>query len=166
MAKEPQNIHWDPDFSVNKVFEQAKENVVKAAVSATNEIPHYAETIQRYQEQNIQSAQKIADNYGRIQKETISLFKSWWLPYWEFTYLPWTNPLISPQGMIEAYTNFVSTIVGNTLRITCLVNEAMLINMEYFNRTIEQTKESSNDLARACMNLAKILESKSSNAAS
>ncbi len=27
-AKKSQNIHWDPDFSMNKAFESAKENVV------------------------------------------------------------------------------------------------------------------------------------------
>ncbi len=37
----------------------------------------------------------------------------------------------------------------------------MLINMNYFKAAIEQTKERSNDLASACMNITKILESKS-----
>jgi hypothetical protein len=160
-AKESQNIHWDPDFSVNKAFELAKENVVKAAASARSENPYYTETIQRYQEQNIQSSQKIADNYIKIHKEIISLFMSWWNPYWQYPYQQWTNPLISPQGVITAYTNIVSNFVSNTLRITCLVNEATLINMEHFKSTIEQTKERYNDLASACVNMIKILESKS-----
>jgi hypothetical protein len=164
-AKESQNIHWDPDFSVNKAFELAKENVVKAAASARSENPYYTETIQRYQEQNIQSSQ-IADNYIKIHKEIISLFMSWWNPYWQYPYQQWTNPLISPQGVITAYTNIVSNFVSNTLRITCLVNEATLINMEHFKSTIEQTKERYNDLASACVNMIKILESKSSDSIS
>jgi hypothetical protein len=160
-AKESQKIHWDPDFSVNKAFEPAKENVVMTAASARSEIPNYTETMQRYQEQYIQSAQKIADNYIKIHKEIISFFMSWWNPYWENSYQQWTNPLISPQGIITAYTNIVSTFVGNTLKISCLVNESMLINMNYFKVAIEQTKERSDDLANACMNITKMLESKS-----
>jgi hypothetical protein len=161
-AKESQNIHWDPDFSMNKPFESAKENVVMtSAASARSEILNYTETIQRYQEKYVQSAQKIADNYIEINKEIITFFTSWWNPYWENPYQQWTNPLISPQGIITAYTNIVSIFVGNTIRISCLVNESMLINMNYFKAALAQTKERSNDLASACMNITKILESKS-----
>jgi hypothetical protein len=161
-AKESQNIHWDPDFSMNKPFESAKENVVMtSAAFARSEILNYTETIQRYQEKYVQSAQKIADNYIEINKEIITFFTSWWNPYWENPYQQWTNQLISPQGIINAYTNIVTTFVGNTIRILCLVNESMLINMNYFKAALAQTKERSNDLASACMNITKILESKS-----
>lgn len=161
-AKVSQNIHWDPDFSMNKPFESAKENVVMtSAAFARSEILNYTETIQRYQEKYVQSAQKIADNYIEINKEIITFFTSWWNPYWENPYQQWTNQLISPQGIINAYTNIVTTFVGNTIRILCLVNESMLINMNYFKAALAQTKERSNDLASACMNITKILESKS-----
>ena len=49
----------------------------------------------------------------------------------------------------------LSSFAGNTLRATQLVNNNMLANMYAFKRTVEQTKESRNDLARACVNLAK-----------
>lgn len=162
-AKESQNIHWDPDFSMNKAFESTKENeVMTAATSARSEILNYTETIPRYQEKYIESAQKIADNYIEINKEIITFFTSgWWNPYWENPYQQWTNQLISPQGIINAYTNIVTTFVGNTIRILCLVNESMLINMNYFKAALAQTRERSNDLASACMNITKILESKS-----
>ncbi len=160
-AKESQNIHWDPDFSMNKPFESAKENVVMtSAAFARSEILNYTETIQRFQEKYVQSAQKIADNYIEINKEIITFFTSWSNPYWENPYKQWTNQLISPQGIINAYTNIVTTFVGNTIRILCLVNESMLINMNYFKAALAQTKERSNDLASACMNITKILESK------
>jgi hypothetical protein len=163
-AKESQNIHWDPDFSMNKTFESTKENVVMtaAAASARSEILSYTETIQRYQEKYIESAQKIADNYLEINKEIITFFTSgWWNSYWENPNQQWTKPLISPQGMLTAYTNIVSTFVGNTIRISYLVNESMLINMNYFRAALAQTRERSNDLASACMNITKILDSKS-----
>ncbi len=162
-AKESQNIHWDPDFSMNKAFESTKENeVMTAATSARSEILNYTETIPRYQEKYIESAQKIADNYIEINKEIITFFTSgWWNPYWENPYQQWTNQLISPQGIINAYTNIVTTFVGNTIRILYLVNESMLINMNYFKAALAQTRERSNDLASACMNITKILESKS-----
>ena len=61
----------------------------------------------------------------------------------------------SPRKMIEAYATMVSSFAGNTLRATQRVNNNMLANMYAFKRTVEHTKESGNDLARACVNLAK-----------
>jgi hypothetical protein len=60
--------------------------------------------------------------------------------------------------MIEAYANMVSSFAGNTLRTTQLVNNSMLTNMDAFKKTVDQARESSNDLARACMNFAKKIE--------
>ena len=60
--------------------------------------------------------------------------------------------------MIESYANIVSSFVGNTLRTTQLVKNSMLNNMDAFKKTVEQARESSNDLARACMNFTKKIE--------
>jgi hypothetical protein len=60
--------------------------------------------------------------------------------------------------MIEAYANMVSGFAGNTLRTTQLVNKSMLANMDAFKKTVDQGRQSSNDLASACMNFAKKIE--------
>jgi hypothetical protein len=60
--------------------------------------------------------------------------------------------------MIEACANIVSGFVGNTLRTTQLVNKSMLANLDAFKKTVDQGRQSSNDLARACMNFAKKIE--------
>jgi hypothetical protein len=65
---------------------------------------------------------------------------------------------ISPRRMIESYANLVSSFAGNTLRTTQLVNNSMLTNMDAFKKTVDQARESSNDLARACMNFTKKIE--------
>ncbi len=78
------------------------------------------------------------------------------LPYWESVYALFLNGWwFSPRKMIKAYAIMVSRFAGNTLRATQLVNNNILANMYAFKRTVEQTKESGNDLARACVNLAK-----------
>ncbi|MGB8159379.1 MAG: hypothetical protein WCE93_04465 [Nitrososphaeraceae archaeon] len=56
---------------------------------------------------------------------------------------------------MQSLATMLSSFAGNTLRATQLVNNNMLANMYAFKRTVEQTKESGNDLARACVNLAK-----------
>jgi hypothetical protein len=161
VVRELQKTNLDGDFSTDKILDQAKENVERSAVEAKNEIIRYTDSIRLYQEQNIKYAQEIAENYINTQKEVINLLKSWWLPFWQNASQSFVFPLISPQGMIETYANIASSLAGNTLRITRLVNDAMLVNLEFFKATIEHTKGASDDLARACANMVKKIERES-----
>jgi hypothetical protein len=142
-----------------RVLDEAKENLVNAAEEARREIPRYTETMRSYQEQIIQSSYEVADNYINIQKQIINSMQSLLLPYWENFYgFFGTGWWISPRRMIESYANIVSSFAGNTLRTTQLVNNSMLTNMDAFKKTVDQARESSNDLARACMNFTKKIE--------
>lgn len=143
---------------VTRVLDEAKENVVNAAEEARREIPRYTETMRSYQEQIIQSSYEVADNYINIQKQIINSMQSLLSPYWENLGFFGNGWWISPRRMIESYANMVSSFAGNTLRTTQLVNKGMLTNMDAFKKTVDQARESSNDLARACMNFTKKIE--------
>jgi hypothetical protein len=162
--KEGQQIRGDKSVTTlptdaTTVLDEAKENVVNAAEEARREIPQYTETMRSYQEQIIQSSYEVADNYINIQKIIINSMQSLLLPYWENFYgFFGTGWWISPRRMIESYANIVSSFAGNTLRTTQLVNNSMLTNMDAFKKTVHQARESSNDLARACMNFTKKIE--------
>ena len=146
-------------YAIASILDEAKEYVVKAAEEARREIPRYTETMRSYQEQIIQSAQEIAESYINVQKQIINSMQSSSLPYWENFFTLFGNGWwISPPRMIEAYANMVSGFAGNTLRTTQLINKSMLANMDAFKKTVDQGRQSSNDLARACMNFAKKIE--------
>src|SRR5574341_437533 len=68
VANELQKSHFGGDLSTDKILDQVKENVDRSAAEAKTEILRYKDSIQSYQEQNIQYAQEIADNYISIQK--------------------------------------------------------------------------------------------------
>ncbi len=155
----PQNIVQPQDYLMDRSLDEAKENVLKAVEEARSEIPQFIEKIRSCQEESIQFAQEIAENYINAQKEIINSMQSSLLPYWESVYALFLNGWwFSPRRMIEAYAIMVSSFAGNILRATQLVNNNMLANMYAFKRTVEQTKESENDLARACVNLAKKMQ--------
>jgi hypothetical protein len=160
-ASEPRDmIVQNQQYAIASVLDEAKEYVVKAAEEAREEIPRYTETLKSYQEQIIQSAMEIAENYINVQKQIInSMLSSSSFPYWENLYTLFANVWWpSPPRMIEAYANVVSGFAGNTLRTTQLVNKSMLASMDAFKKTVDQGRQSSNDLARACTNLAKKIE--------
>ena len=145
--------------AMDRSLDEAREKVLKAVEEAMKEIPQNTERIRACQEESIQLAQEIAENYIDAQKKIINSMQSSLLPYWERVYaLFWNGWWISPSRMIEAYATMVSSFAGNTLRATQLVNNIVVANMGAFKRTVEQTKENGNDLARACVNLAKKIE--------
>ena len=145
---------------MDRSLDEAKENVLKAVEEARSEIPQFIAKSRSCQEESIQFAQEIAENYINAQKEIINSMQSSLLPYWESVYALFLNGWwFSPRRMIESYATMVSSFAGNTLRATQLVNNNMLANMYAFKRTVEQTKESGNDLARACVNIANKMES-------
>jgi hypothetical protein len=159
IERDPQSIVQPQLYGMDRSLDEAKERVLKPVEEARREIPRYTERIRSCQEESIQFAQEIAENYIKAQRDIINSMHSSLLPYWESVYaLFWNGWWFSPSRMIEAYATMVSSFVGNTLRAPQLVNNNMLANMDAFKRTIEQTKESGNDLARACVNLAKKIE--------
>ena len=154
-----QKIVQPQDYLMDRSLDEAKENVLRAVEEARSEIPQFIEKIRSCQEESIQFAQEIAENYINAQKKIINSMQSSLLPYGEGVYALFLNGWwVSPRRMIEVYATMVSSFAGNTLRATQLANNNMLVNMYGFKRTVEQIKEGGNELAGACVNLAKKME--------
>jgi hypothetical protein len=113
-----------------------------------------------YQEQAIQASREIADNYVESQKQIINSFESLLTPYVgnvnEIT-TNWTI-LFSPRRLSEVYANVVSNFANNIITATRITNNMIFANMEAFKISLQQTKDSANDLSRIGANAAKTFE--------
>jgi hypothetical protein len=147
--------------AITKALDEAKDNTKRAVDQAKKEIPRYTQIVNDYQEQTIQAAREIADNYIDSQKEIINSFqKSAWVPYIENTYgmQYWTTTFLSPRRMTEIYTNVVSSFADNMVAATRLANNMIFANMETFTNTMLHAKNSLEDLSKVSVNAAKIFE--------
>jgi hypothetical protein len=147
--------------AITKALDEAKDNTKRAVDQAKKEIPRYTQIVNDYQEQTIQAAREIADNYIDSQKEIINSFqKSAWVPYIENTYgmQYWTTTFLSPRRMTEIYANVVSSFADNMVAATRLANNMMFANMETFTNTMLHAKNSLEDLSKVSVNAAKIFE--------
>jgi hypothetical protein len=147
--------------AITKALDEAKDNTKRAVDQAKREIPRYTQIVNDYQEQTIQAAREIADNYIDSQKEIINSFqKSAWVPYIENTYgmQYWTTTFLSPRRMTEIYANVVSSFADNMVAATRLANNMMFANMETFTNTMLHAKNSLEDLSKVSVNAAKIFE--------
>ena len=147
--------------AITKALDEAKDNTKRAVDQAKREIPRYTQIVNDYQEQTIQAAREIADNYIDSQKEIINSFqKSAWVPYIENTYgmQYWTTTFLSPRRMTEIYANVVSSFTDNMVAATRLANNMIFANMETVRTITQQAKDNAKDLSRISVNTAKTFE--------
>jgi S-ribosylhomocysteine lyase LuxS involved in autoinducer biosynthesis len=68
---------------INITLDETKSTVKKTTDEAIKEIPRYTKAVNDYQEESIQAAKEIADNFLESQKEIIHSLQSLWIPYVE-----------------------------------------------------------------------------------
>ena len=146
--------------AITKALDEAKDNTKRAVDQAKREIPRYTQIVNDYQEQTIQAAREIADNYIDSQKEIINSFqKSAWVPYIENTYgMQYWTTFLSPRRMTEIYANVVSSFADNMVAATRLANNMIFANMETVRTMTQQAKDNAKDLSRIGVNTAKTFE--------
>ena len=71
---------------VSRTLDEAKDNTRRAMEEARRDISVRTATFNDYQEQTINAARDIAENYLESQKEIINSMQSSWVPYVENAY--------------------------------------------------------------------------------
>ena len=142
-------------------MDDTRDNIRKTTDEARSQIPRYTQVVSDCQEQTIQAAREIADNYVEAQKQIINSFQSALTPYVEnvnaTTTTNWTT-LFSPRRMSEVYANIVSSFANNVITATRVTNNMIFANMEAFKTSLQQVKESAKDFSRIGVNTAKTFE--------
>jgi hypothetical protein len=144
--------------SINRALDQTKDNIQKSTDEARREIPRYTQAVNDYQEQTIQSAREIADNYLESQKEIINSLQSAWMPHIEKANKIFTSNWMSPRYMTGIYANMVSIFADNMISVTRLVNNMMFANMDAYKTSMLQAKDNARELSRIGVNNARTFE--------
>jgi hypothetical protein len=136
---------------------QTKSNIRKATDEARKDIPRYTQAVNEYQEQTIQAAREIADNFLESQKEIINSFQSAWIPKIEAANRVF-NASWASTHLADNYVRIASTLADSTLAATKLTNNMMLANIEAFKTSIQQAKANVKELSRIGVNIARTFE--------
>jgi hypothetical protein len=144
--------------SINKTLDVTKDNIRKATDEARREIPSYTQAINEYQQQTIQAAREIVDDYIESQKEIINSLQSTWLPQIEIVNRAFTASLVSPRHVVDNYARVVSSMAYNTVIATRLVNSTIFANLEMFNRSLQNAIDNVKEISRIGVNSVKTFE--------
>ena len=145
--------------SVNRSLDEAKDNIRKSIDESKNQIPRINNIVNSYQEQSLQTAREISEEYIDSQKEIISSLQSAWRPINENNSM--VTCFASPDSIAKAYTKFVSNVADNTVSAIRLTNNVMFSNLDSWKSVMQQAKDNSKHLSNMGVNTAKTFEQNS-----
>lgn len=146
--------------SINRSLDEAKDNINRSIDESRTQIPYYNEIVNNYQEQSLQTAKEISENYIESQKEIINSIESAWKPQNEI-YNQVIGRLTSPDTLTKTYSRIVSNIVDNTVASMRLFNSMLFANMDSWKSALQQTGDNSKQLFNLATNTARTIEQNS-----
>ena len=154
------NQQQDFNESVNRALDQTKDNINKSIEESRNQIPHYNTIVNSYQEQTLQAAKDISENFIESQKTIIKSIQSAWGPY-QRNFSNTINSWNSPQTVANAYSRFVSNVADNAVVVMRTTNNIMFSNLDSMKSVMQQVKDNSKQIFSLNANAAKTLEQNS-----
>jgi hypothetical protein len=143
---------------VHIALDKTKANIRRLTDKASEEVPHYAQAFNEYQEQTIQATKEIADNYIESQKEISDSLQSAWYPFVKNTYGGFWNYWFSPANAEELYALAVGNITDIMIAAARLADNMVIANLEAFRASIQQAKQNAKELSTLGVNAAKTFE--------
>src|SRR3954449_2674457 len=150
----------DVNESVNRALDQTKDNINRSIEESRNQIPHYNNIVNSYQEQTLQAVKEISENYIESQKSIINSFQSAWRPYQQ-NFKTSINTWNSPQAVANAYSRLVSTYADNAVTYLRTTNNIIFSNIESMQSVMQHAKDNSKQIFNQNVNVAKTFEQNS-----
>jgi hypothetical protein len=146
--------------SINRSLDETKDNIKRSIDESKNQIPKYNNIVNSYQEQSLQTAREISEDYIDSQKEIISSLQSAWRPINE-NYSSLVTSFASPDSITKAYTKFVSNWADNAVSTIRLTNNFIFSNLDSMKSVMQQAKDNSKHISNLSVNTAKTFEQNS-----
>jgi hypothetical protein len=144
--------------SINRSLDQTKENISKSIAESQSQIPHYNTIINNYQEQSLQTAKEISENFIESQKSIINSIQSAWIPFKQNFNTTSNSRCISPEAVANVYSRFVSTVTDNTVSALRTTNNIIFSSLDSWKSTLQQAKDNSKHLFDLNSKAAKTFE--------
>ena len=154
------NNNQDFKESINRSLDETKQNINKSIDESKNQIPRYNTIVNSYQEQSLQAAKEISEEYIESQKAIINSLQSAWKPYSE-SYNGLVNSFSSPDSIVKAYSRFVSNVADNAVSALRVTNNMIFSNLDSWKSGLEQAKDNSKHISNLSVNTAKTFEQNS-----
>jgi hypothetical protein len=154
------NNNQDFKESINRSLDETKQNINRSIDESKNQIPRYNTIVNSYQEQSLQAAKEISEQYIESQKAIISSLQSAWKPYSE-NCTGMVNSFSSPDSIVKVYSRCVSNVADNAVSALRVTNNMIFSNLDSWKSGLEQAKDNSKQVFNQNVNAAKTFEQNS-----
>ena len=155
------NNNNDFQESVNQSLDETKDNIKKSIEESKKQIPRINNIVNSYQEESLQTAKEISEDYIDSQKQVVNSLQSVWRPYNEI-FNGFVTNFFSPDAAAKAYTRFVSNVADNTVSAVRLSNNVIFSTLESWKPALKQAKDISRHISNTGVNTARTFEQNSS----
>ncbi len=152
-----QNNSNDFKESINRSLDETKDNIKKSIDESKNQIPRNNNIVNSYQEQSLQTAKEISENYIESQKSIINSLQSAWKPY-NKTFNGLVTNLALTRFYGKSYSRCVSNFADNAVSALRLSNNIIFSNLDSWKSVLQQAKDSSRHIFNQNVNAAKTFE--------
>ena len=111
------NAEFSYNGTNNKVagsLDETKGHINRSIDESRNQIPRYNEIVNSYQQQSLQTAQEISEEYIESQKAVTHSLQSAWRPHSE-SFNGLVTSIASPDSMTKAYTKLIINFADNAI---------------------------------------------------
>jgi hypothetical protein len=153
----PSQIQKEQQETVNRAFDQARDNIKKTVNEARKDVSMYSEQFTSLQEIAIETMRNIAESYIESQREIFNSFnQSVWTPYVEQVANRATafHGAFSSPGA-EAYANTVGDMVDSFVKATRMMNKTVFTNAGLVNTSLQHASDNAREYSRIGTNAAK-----------
>ena len=154
------NNNQDFSESISRALDQTKDNINRSIEESKNQIPQYNNVVNSYQEQTLQAAKEISENFIESLKTIINSIQSVWRPFNE-RFITLNENWNSPDAVANVYSRFVSIFADNAVSIIRVTNNTIFSNMDSWKSVLQQAKDNLRQLSNLSVNSAKIFEQNS-----
>ena len=154
------NNYNDFQESINQSFDETKDNIKKSLDESRKQIPRINDIVNSYQEESLQTAKEISEEYIDSQKQVVNSLQSAWRPYNE-AFNGFVTNFFTPDAAVKAYTTFVSTVADNTVSTIRLSNNVIFSTLDAWKPVLQQTKDVSRHISNMGVNTARTFEQSS-----
>jgi hypothetical protein len=142
----------DTRIIINQTFDDTKNKARKAIDETHRELPRYMQTVTDNQEQTINAARDIMDNYIESQRDITNSFQNAWTSFFDNYF--W----ISPKKITETYARTVGSISDSTIASIRICNDTALATTETARISTQYLRANARETSRVAVNCAKMLE--------
>ena len=133
--------------SVSSSLDETKKNVRKSINEARTQIPQYTNVVKNYQEQALESTDKMVEDYIEAQKAIINSVYDSTIPYYENVQRMY-NYWSSPKVPTELWARSVSNIAENVSAASRISNDILFGNIDAIGNAFERIQRHTEELSR------------------